>query len=123
MAAALREVTLRQLLDVGIDLEEAARVAAALGQALLESGGGGGGSSGAGAGPSHLWRRISKSVLQPDHPFALHKLIFQATYSGWNAAELGPPPAWVPTVDRMAATNAARFMASWQGHSTWQQLK
>ena len=70
-----------------------------------------------------VWRRISKVVLQPDHPFALHKLLFQATYAAWNAAELGPPPAWVPTPCGKAATNAARFMQSWQGDATWQQFK
>ena len=51
MAAALHGVTLRQQLDVGIDSAEAAEVAAALGQALLESGGGG---SGTGEDPAHF---------------------------------------------------------------------
>ena len=39
------------------------------------------------------------------------------------AGTLGPPPAWVPTPDGMAATNAARFMESWRGDATWQQLR
>ena len=70
-----------------------------------------------------LWRLVSKGVLRPDHPFALHKLLFQAAYARWDAGTLGPPPAWVPTPEGMAATNAARFMASWQGDATWQQLR
>ncbi len=40
-----------------------------------------------------------------------------------GAAKLGPPPAWVPTAEGMADTNAARFMATWQGDDTWRQLR
>ncbi|KAI3435948.1 hypothetical protein D9Q98_002006 [Chlorella vulgaris] len=72
---------------------------------------------------AQVWRRISKFVLRPDQPFALHKLLFDATYQGWDAAVLGPPPAWVPTPCGMAATNAARFMSSWPGDETWRQLR
>ena len=32
-----------------------------------------------------IWRRLSKAVLRPDHPFALHKLLFAAAYKGWDA--------------------------------------
>ena len=32
-----------------------------------------------------VWRRLSKAVLRPDHPFALHKLLFAAAYHGWDA--------------------------------------
>ena len=39
------------------------------------------------------------------------------------AGTLGPPPAWVLTPEGMAATNAARFMESWRGDATWQQLR
>jgi hypothetical protein len=34
-----------------------------------------------------VWRRISKFVLRPDQPFALHKLLFEATYQGWDAGK------------------------------------
>ncbi len=34
---------------------------------------------------SQVWRRLSKAVLRPDHPFALHKLLFAAAYDGWDA--------------------------------------
>lgn len=34
---------------------------------------------------AQVWRRLSKAVLRPDHPFALHKLLFVAAYDGWDA--------------------------------------
>ena len=69
-----------------------------------------------------VWRRVSKGVLCPDHPFALHQLLFAACYAGWDADALGPPPAWVPTAESMAATNAARFMRSWV-YPVWRRLR
>ncbi len=32
-----------------------------------------------------VWRRLSQAVLRPDHPLALHKLLFTAAYDGWDA--------------------------------------
>lgn len=60
--------------------------------------------------PLQVWRLVSKYVLRPDHPFPLHKLLFQAVYAGWDAGARGPPPCWVPTPEGAAATNAAKFM-------------
>ena len=34
-----------------------------------------------------IWRRVSKHVLSPHHPFALHKVLFEATYVGWDAGK------------------------------------
>ena len=62
-------------------------------------------------------------MLQPDHPLPLHKLLFTAAYAGWDEAARGPPPAWVPTPEGMAATNAAAFMRSWRGTEAWRQLR
>ena len=67
-----------------------------------------------------VWREVSKAVLRPDLPFALHKLLFEAAYAGWRA-ERGPPPAWVPTAEGAAETNAAAFMRDFQagGSAPW----
>ena len=72
---------------------------------------------------AQLWRRVSKDVLRPEHPFALHDLLFAATFEGWDADADGPPPVWVPTPEGAAATNAARFMREWRGDATWEQLR
>jgi hypothetical protein len=107
-------VTLDRLLDCQLNAQEAFVILQALDAAL---------SGCRGAPPQQVWRRLSKAVLRPDHPFALHKLLFAAAYQGWDADVLGPPPAWVPPPDGIAATNAARFMDSWRGDATWQQLR
>ena len=70
-----------------------------------------------------VWWRVSKGVLCPNHPCALHQLLFAACYAGWDADALGPPPAWVPTPEGAAATNAAQFMGSWRGDPNWLQLR
>ena len=51
-------------------------------------------------------------MLHPDHPFEVHRLLYNITYKGWDAASAahGPPPVWVPTEEGAATTNAARFI-------------
>ncbi|KAL4458600.1 hypothetical protein ABPG75_013465 [Micractinium tetrahymenae] len=117
MAAAevLRAVSLDRLLECELNAQEALLVMQTLEEALR-------GAPDTVQAPA-VWRRISKWVLHPDMPFAVHKLLFQATYARWDAATLGPPPAWVPTAEGMADTNVARFMASWQGDATWKELR
>ena len=52
------------------------------------------------------WREISHSILRPEHPFAVHRLVFERTFADWDASS-GPPPAWTPTPEGIAATNVA----------------
>ena len=33
-----------------------------------------------------VWRRVSKEVLSPQQPFAVHQLLFSHVYARWNAA-------------------------------------
>jgi hypothetical protein len=82
--SAVFALTTEQLLECGIGIDEAARIAAGLAAALIHSPDSGG------AVPTdlpQLWHRISKFVLRPDQPFALHKLLFEATYQGWDAGK------------------------------------
>lgn len=60
-------------------------------------------------GPVEAWSEISRSVLQPVHRFELHKFLFDWVYRDWDARQ-GPPPAWIPTVEEIAATNVGRMM-------------
>jgi acetyl-CoA synthetase len=73
-----------------------AREAAAIGQALERN-------------PTDAWREISKRVLRPEHPFELHKLLFERTFRDWDVGQ-GPAPAWTPTADEIAGTNVGRMM-------------
>ena len=89
---------------------------------------------------AQVWRRVSKEVLQPSHPFKLHQLLLNAVYQGWDAqtqvaalprtscrslkpykilrgasfAMKGPIPVWIPTPEGIRDTNLANFMASFQ---------
>ena len=33
---------------------------------------------------AQVWRRVSKEVLQPSHPFELHQFLLNAVYQGWD---------------------------------------
>jgi acetyl-CoA synthetase len=84
--AALRELTTAQLLQCGIDVKEAADVAAKLARVLAELPASGE-AGGSGAHLPRIWQRVYSTVLQPGHPFSLHKLMFDATYQGWDAGK------------------------------------
>ncbi|GAB4821930.1 hypothetical protein N2152v2_008976 [Parachlorella kessleri] len=70
-----------------------------------------------------LWRLVSKFVLHPDLPFELHKLLYHTTYADWDAGKQGPAPCWVPDPQAVHFTNVARFMHSFKGDASWQQLR
>ncbi|EIE19718.1 acetyl-CoA synthetase-like protein, partial [Coccomyxa subellipsoidea C-169] len=61
-----------------------------------------------------VWRYLSKYVLQPDHPFALHSMLLKLVFSSWNAEVKGPIPVWMPTSEGIRDTNLAAFMSSFQ---------
>ena len=53
------------------------------------------------------WREISQTVLAPDHPFALHQLLYNTVFSDWEDAVA---PAWFPSEDKIEKTNIAAVM-------------
>lgn len=44
------------------------------------------------------WSRISQELLVPEHPFALHRLLYHSCFRNWDSELLGPAPAWAPTL-------------------------
>ena len=68
---------------------------------------------------TQLWRRLSKEVLAPRHPWPVHTLLHSATFAppAWDEGSQGPPPGWVPTAAGAAATNLGRFLASPPGNA------
>lgn len=44
------------------------------------------------------WSRISQELLVPEHPFALHRLLYHSCFRNWDSELLGPAPAWTPTL-------------------------
>lgn len=69
------------------------------------------------------WRRISKEVLAPSHPYELHRMLFDKCYENWPTQSLGPPPAWIPTPQGASCTNLARFMERFKGDMRWEEEK
>jgi acetyl-CoA synthetase len=55
------------------------------------------------------WRRISQEMLTPAHPFAVHRLVYERVFAGWDRG-LGPPPAWIPPEGFAETTNLHRLM-------------
>ncbi len=56
------------------------------------------------------WHSISKEILEPDHPFDVHKFLYNTCFKDWNR-ELGPPPAWIPDANSSQITNIEKLMA------------
>ena len=55
------------------------------------------------------WQCLSKKILKPRHPFALHELLYQTVFADWDASQ-GPPPAWYPSEEQIKISNIAALM-------------
>ena len=64
----------------------------------------------AGLTATERWRHISKDVLEPDMPFAVHRRLFDDVYVDWDVAS-GPAPAWMPAPEAVPQSNIGRWMA------------
>ena len=62
----------------------------------------------AGLSAPERWRRIYTEVLTPGVPLSVWRALYEVTYADWDAAALGPPPAWLP--DHPEATNLGRLI-------------
>lgn len=53
---------------------------------------------------------VAARVLRPEHPHALHQLVYYSAYAGWDRAARGPPPYWFPSPTDCKQTNLGRLM-------------
>jgi acetyl-CoA synthetase len=60
--------------------------------------------------PVEAWREISQGILRPEHPWALHRLLFETVFGDWDVSQ-GPAPAWTPTNEGIRETNVGQLMA------------
>mmetsp|Transcript_13566 Transcript_13566/g.34819 ORF Transcript_13566/g.34819 Transcript_13566/m.34819 type:complete len:110 (-) Transcript_13566:52-381(-) len=75
--------------------------------------------------PDQVWRRVSKELLQPDHPFALHKLLMEARQRARDCGVQALPrdccqgqrpdvclrgitPVWIPPPPRLSMRRSCR---------------
>ncbi|RKX34756.1 MAG: AMP-dependent synthetase [Verrucomicrobia bacterium] len=59
--------------------------------------------------PVGQWRRLTAEFLTPDHPFPVHRFLFDWVYAGW-CEEDGPPPAWIPDPRQADSSNIGQMM-------------
>lgn len=58
-----------------------------------------------------VWAVVAAAgVLRPEHPHALHQLVYYSAYAGWDRAARGPPPYWFPSPTDCKQTNLGRLM-------------
>ena len=69
------------------------------------------------------WQQLTRHILKPDCPFALHELLYETTFSDWDASQK-PAPAWFPSQEEIESTNIAALMhqlqiASYREFHAW----
>ena len=92
-------LTVEQLIACGLDKAEASEIVELVNR-ILET-----------QSSTACWDEISRHVLTPHHPFALHQLLYETVYADFDRATYGPPPAWFPTDQDIAEANITRLMA------------
>jgi acetyl-CoA synthetase len=60
------------------------------------------------SGADELWGRVSRGILSPDVPFAVHRHLHGLIFRDWDISQ-GPPPAWTPTDDEVSSSNIVAF--------------
>ena len=100
--------TVQELIGVGMDLKVASAFSAQVDRYLeLPS-------------PTSRWTSISRLLWRPDHPFELHRDLFDRAYADWDDAG-GPPPAWIPSEDEIRITHLYEIMRE-RGIESYEQL-
>ena len=92
-------LNVEQLTACGLEKTEASNIAEAVNRILPTQS------------PTACWYEISRYILTPQHPFALHQLLYETVYADFDTATYGPPPAWFPTDEDITEANITRIMA------------
>ncbi len=91
-------LTVEQIIACGVDKAEASEIVETVNQILPTQP------------PTACWQQISHHILTPQHPFALHQLLYETVYADFDRATHGSPPAWFPTDEDIAEANITRLM-------------
>ena len=92
-------LTLEQLVTCGLEKAEALQITETVNRILPTQS------------PTACWYEISRYILTPQHPFALHQLLYETVYADFDRTTHGPPPAWFPTDEDITEANITRLMA------------
>ena len=92
-------LTVEQFIACGLEKTEASKIAEAVNRILPTQS------------PTACWYEISRYILTPQHPFALHQLLYEIVYADFDRTTHGSPPAWFPTDEDITEANITRLMA------------
>ena len=73
-------LTVEQLTACGLKKAEASKITEAVSRILATQS------------ATACWHEISRYILTPEHPFALHQLLYDTVYADFNIATHGPHP-------------------------------
>ena len=85
-----------QLIELGLPPNKATAASAAINKALLLP-------------AETAWQHLTKHILHPDLPFALHLFLFATVYPDWQSSPTSAP-AWIPDPQASQHNQLARFM-------------
>ena len=102
-------LTSEQLIAYGLEKAEALKIAETVNRLMSTQA------------PTDCWREISRYILRPEHPFALHQLLYDTVYADFDHVTDGPPPAWFPTNEDITEANITRLMTE-LGIKTYSEL-
>ena len=91
-----KQVSLEQIINCGVTRKIAARLLPQIDRCQAFS-------------PGDCWQYFSRELLKPNHPFALHELLYQTAFSEWDSSQ-GSPPVWFPDREQIKTTNIAALM-------------
>ncbi len=103
-----KQLSLEQLINCGCDQNLAATMLPQLNQCLSS------------LPAAECWQIIIQKFLKPNYPFALHKLLYETTFSDWDTTQ-GIAPAWFPSDEQIQSSNIAALMQQLQ-ISSYQEL-
>ena len=92
-------LAVEQIIACGLEKAEASKTAEAVNRILPTQS------------PTACWYEISRYILTPQHPFALHQFLYEIVYADFDRAKYGPPPAWFPTDEDITKANITSIMA------------
>ena len=92
-------LAVEQIIACGLEKAEASKITEAVNRILPTQS------------PTACWYEISRYILTPQHPFALHQFLYEIVYADFDRAKYGPPPAWFPTDEDITKANITPIMA------------
>ena len=92
-------LAVEQIIACGLEKAEASKITEAVNRILPTQS------------PTACWYEISRYILTPQHPFALHQFLYEIVYADFDRAKYGPPPAWFPTDEDITKANITLIMA------------